>query len=259
MSDRIIIDGSFAKAINTDSNELLDCPEIVIQLPDPDTVYRGDKADILQRLNNLESPSERLLTLAKSVFIPYEDPTHEAYLIRTITLAGASIGFIHGGILNSQHIHEDYIRKHNATIFENKAVADRHFWDNLFWRIGSQGLPNAIKAGLLCGAASTTALGSIVYRNELYLPDWLVGFSAIGSLSRCWLGMRGVVGGGMFGVAAGLIGYGLAKCYELVIGKSVSHMRYIEHSLWLERRAAKQEQIHRLGRYDFSERMKKLS
>lgn len=259
MTDNLILDGSFARSLNESSNQLLECPDIAIQTPDPSTVYRGDKADYIVRMNNIASPNERLLTLVKSIFNPSGEPTHEAFFIRKVTFTGVVVGFIHGGLMKSQHIHADYIRKHNASVFSNKVLAERHFWDNLVWRIATQGTPYALKSGLLCAAASFTALGSIVYRNDLYLPDWLIGFTTLGSISRCWLGMRGVVGGGMFGVAAGLIGFGLARGFELVTKQSVSQMRYVEHTLWLARQEAKRAAKLRASHEEFSERMQKLN
>lgn len=259
MNDRPLVGHqTIFKSLHNQSNEVLDRPEIIIQLPDISTVRWADRADLLKRLDEISSPSERLVTLMKSIFHPYEEPTYEAKMIRKCTIGGALIGFFHGSLIRSQDLHAKYIREHNASVFEHKVLAHRHHFDHLVRNLAIRGWPYAFKSGLLCASASTIAFGTIVYRNDIYLPDWLVGFTTLGAISRCWLGLRGMIGGGMFGVAASVVGFGLAKGYELLVGQSVPQMRYNEHSLWLKRRAASRQIAMKAGQKAFYEISSKL-
>lgn len=258
MNDRPLVGRqTIYKSFFNQSNEVLDRPEIIIQVPDISTVRWADKLEFLKRLDEISSPSERLLTLLKSVFHPYEEATYEAKMIRLSTFGGAVIGFVHGA-LSSRDLHAKYIREHNAAVFEHKVLAHRHHFDHLVKNLAIRGWPYAFKSGLLCAAASTVAFGTIVYRNDIYFPDWLVGFTALGAISRSWLGLRGMIGGGMFGVAASVIGFGCAKGYELFVGQSIPQMRYTEHNLWLERRAALRERAIKAGQDAFYEKSSTL-
>lgn len=259
MNDRPLVgDQTIHRSVFNHSNEVLDNPGIVIQYPEISTVKWADKAEYLRRLDVIESPSQRVLTLIKSVFIPWEEPTYEALMIRTSAFGGGCIGFLHGAIMRSQDLHAKYAREHNASVFEHKVLAHRHHFDYLVKNVSIRAWPYAFKSALLCGAASSIAFGTIVYRSDVHYSDWLVGFTTLGALSRSWLGLRGMIGGGMFGVAASVLGYGVAKGYELFTGQTIPQMRYNEHKNWLERREKLRARAMRVSEDAFREINAKL-
>lgn len=219
------------------SNRFLDDHEEIIAVPSlEDASYNRDPEEFLVRLAELETPKERLKTLVTTLFYFVEEPTHEALLIRRLGLVGFMGGFVLGGIIGGQGFTNEFIRNHNAAVFEGKHRAHRMYWDNMSTGLLRKGLHYGCKTGLLCSAAGFASFGSIAYRNKLYLPDWLVGFALIGGVSRLWLGSKAFVAGGIIGSCAGLIGFGLAKSFELVSGTSVSQMRYLYHTEWLKAR-----------------------
>lgn len=223
-----------------DSNMAFDIAPSVIVVPDYEVVKGTfSEEELISRLDRLQSPKERLKQLfLTTIDLSAHDVTHESQWIRQTTFCGFGVGMLFGGILNSQDYHDDYIRKHNADVFEGKYRGNRHFWDSLFYRVIGRGSKMGLKAGLLCGTATFIALGSINYRNRLYYPDWLVGFTALGGLSRLWLGARAVAVGGLCGFVASLIGYGLGRCSELFTGQKVTYFRTLSHTAWLEQREA---------------------
>lgn len=193
----------------------------------------------IRRLDTIQTPMERLKELFVNTMNPRaHDLMHEALWIRAMALNGFVGGLFYGGILTSKGAHADYQRQHNAEVFEGRYRGNRHFWDTLITRCFSRGLKYGVRTCLLTSATGFICLGSIAYRNKLYLPDWIIGFTTIGGLSRLWLGSRAVAFGGLLGAAAGLVGYGLAYSFECASGRDVTYFRSIHHSEWLQRREA---------------------
>lgn len=193
----------------------------------------------IRRLDTMQSPSDRLKELFINTLNPRaQDLLHEALWIRSMAFNGFMCGLFYGGILTSQGAHADYQRQHNADVFEGRYRGNRHFWDTLITRCAGKGLKYGFRTSLLTGLTGFISLGSITYRNKLYLPDWILGFTTVGCLSRLWLGSKAVAVGGLCGFAAGLIGYGVAASFELAAGRDVTYFRATHHAEWLQKRDA---------------------
>lgn len=237
----------------TDSNRYLDDYEDIIHVPKREEVIRYNEEEHMRMLNDLESPEERLKTLYKSIFDIRTNPTHEAFWIRRMFFAGAITGFIVGGILKNRGGHEKYQRLHNASVFDNKFVGNRHFFDTLITSMFSRGIGYGFKTGIVTGSAALITFTSITYRNQLYLPDFLIGFGAFGGLSRLWLGPKAVLVGSGIGLVGGLLGYGFGKSFELLSGQTITQFRLIHHSAWLHQREAKLRRMQKMSEQNFKQ------
>ena len=58
--------------------------EVIFVPPREDALYYKDPTEYINRLDEIESPNQRLVTLAKSIINFGEEPTHEASLIRYV-------------------------------------------------------------------------------------------------------------------------------------------------------------------------------
>lgn len=210
--------------------------EIIIVPPREDVQYYKDPIEYINRLDEIESPNHRLITLAKSVFNYREEPTHEASMIRYMFISGAAGGMFYGAFMARHDVTSTFIRNYNASVFEGKYRAKRMYYDRLINGLYSHGLNYGFKTSLLAGSASIISFGSITYRNKLYFPDWLVGFTTLGGLTRLWLGSRAVAVGGLLGAIVGTVGFGVAKGLEYFSSYSVAQMRYLDHHEWSTRR-----------------------
>lgn len=230
------------------SSEMLDLADEVIVVPSRDEIRVRDPEVYMKRLAELQTPRERLIEFGKSLFYHRADSTHESNWVRGLTLYGAAIGWLLGGTLYSRDITQDYVRQHNAAVFEGTHKRSRHYLDNMIWGVTTRGAKYGIGTGLLLGSTGIISLGSINYRNKLYLPDWIVGFGTLGAITRCWLGPRAMAAGAGFGSAVGLFGYGVAKSLELVTGYSVTQIRYLWHIEYIQKQEAKLENLQRMRR-----------
>lgn len=223
------------------SNKILEVgPEDFVAPPDPSlvTTLKGDPTKLYNRIGELQTPNERLCLLLKSLFNPIEEPTHEAYAIRSMVICGAFVGLVFGGILRSPQAHDDYIRLHNASVFDNKHAARRHYYDSFINTVVRRGIDFGFKLSLLAGSAGIITYGSIAYRDKLYLPDWLIGFGTLGGVSRLWLGSRAVAAGAVIGATGGLIGFGIAKGMESFSGSTATQLRQLNHDRWARNQAS---------------------
>lgn len=237
------------------SNLFIDDVEAYTTTPNPEDVGQlRDPQDYMIKLNEIASPTDRLIMLAKSVITPWTQPTHEAYHIRTSGGLGLMVGTLFGGFLNNKHNHEDYVRRHNASVFEGQFRGNRHFWDFFISSVMAKGLKTGFRTACLTTSASVIAFSSIVYRNELYQPDWLIGFAGLGGLSRLWIGTRGVAAGALLGLCAGFAGYGLARSIETMSGSNVSELGYRHHVEWVSRRE-QERRFNQIKHYDMQEKM----
>ena len=241
------------------SNVFIDRVGEAIFVPKPEEIHLDDPDQYLARLDEIQAPRERLFELLKSILDGSSPPTHESMYIRTLTFSGLISGWFYGGVLRNQGLSAEYARKYNAAFFEGRSRAQRHYLDNYVRTVATRGIKHGVLGALLCGASGVVSFGSIVYRNELYYPDWLIGFASLGGLTRFWsLGMRGAIGGAGFGVLAGTIGFGAAKLFELVSGKSVGEMRYFTTVEYLTQREKKRQRILRSREKDSREILSRL-
>lgn len=197
----------------------------------------------MNRVNELQSPRERLKTLFRSVLYFRDEPTHDANYIRMASFMGAGAGLLSGAIMNSPDVHQEYQRKHNASVFDNKYAANRHFWDTLITGIAKRGIYSAIKVSALTTSITSIAYGSIAYRNRLYFPDFLLGMAIVGGGARLWLGPRAIMVGSLLGGATGIIAFGFAKMMEQLSGLPVAKIKLLHHQDWLQRREAKHKRL----------------
>lgn len=244
--------------VNTGS-VYIDEADSAIIVPTREEVEIRDPDEYLKRLSEMQSPEDRLSELLVSIFDPTNVPTHESLYIRTMAFMGCASGWIYGGILKNSDLAAEYARKFNHATYEGRTLARKHYTDHYLYTVAGRGIKHAIGGGLLCGSAGLVAFGSMTYRNKLYYPDWAVGFTTLGALSRFWsLGHRGAIGGGCFGLIGGTIGYGLAKMYEKVLGKSVSEMRYFRHKEYLEFNQSRLKRLSKMSNDYHEEKFRKL-
>ena len=229
-----------------DRGEFFDLADEVIQLPDVADARIRDPEVYMMRLALMQSPRERLIEYLKSQFIFYQDTTHEVVTTRSMGLVGLSFGWLFGGIYKSRHLFEDFQRQHNASVFDSRYRGQRLYFDNFIYHTIRKGTKFGVGSGLLCYSVGFLAFGSLSYRNELYLPDWLVGFATIGAISRCNLGLRGLVFGTGIGLFGGCLGYGIAALLIAGSGKSVAEMKYMNHMEYLKKRQAQLNRNYRL-------------
>ena len=234
------------------NNKFIDEGPAYIIVPKRDDLINRHPEEYLNALDKLESPRQRISLFLRSIVDPREE-THESQWIRTMAAFGGVTGALYGGIVSTSHFQQDYIRKHNAAVFEGRHTAHRHYVDSLIYKAATKAIRPAIVAALLSGSAGVVSFGSINYRNRLYFPDWIIGFAALGGLTRTWLGPRAMAVGGFLGSLAGLFGYGLAFSLEAITGESVTKWRYLHHLEYLEKR---EEQL-KLERLRHEARLKK--
>jgi hypothetical protein len=236
-----------------------DLADEVVTVPKAEDIRVIDPEVYLKRLSDIDTPNERLIEFIKSQFYPPAQATHEVTYIRMMGFAGLAFGWLFGGISRSKRMFEQFQQQHNASVFDNKHRANRLYVDNYFYTTIRRGAKYGIGAGLFCSTAGMIGFGSITYRNQLYLPDWLIGFGTFGAVTRCWLGLRGVVFGAGIGLIGGTLGYGCAKFLELTSGKSVTQLRYLNHVDYLQKRQAELDRIHRFREETDREFLNKIS
>lgn len=183
-------------------------------------------------LNEISSPSQRLKELFYSTINISTEPTYQAWWIRKFIIGGAAVGFITGGIIYSQDIQADYIRQHNHAVFEGKYKGNRHFWDTLATRCAGRGMKYGFRSAALLTAAATIGISTITYRSKLYLPDWIIGYTALGAISRLWVGPRKMVAGSVICLGIGMFAFGFLRLMEVSTGISISEMEYLSHAQW---------------------------
>lgn len=223
----------------------LDDAERFLRVPKgEDVTYDRDPLDFVIKLNEIEQPIQRLYQFLYSYFnIDDGSLNLESQFVRTMTLAGFLGGASYGALVNTEMIRSRFIRKHNASVFENKYDAQRKYKDYLITRIGSRALKAGIKCGLVVTSAGFISFGSIAYRGELYAPDWLIGFTTLGIASRFSLGPRAWLVGGGAGLTIGALSFGCAKFTEFLTGYTSSQLAYLNYTNWLEGRKRKYEKI----------------
>lgn len=229
-----------------ENNQFFDLADQVIILPDVEDVRITDPEVYLQRLADIQAPRERLIEFFKSQFDFSVEATHEAVYIRTMALSGLAFGWLFGGLNRSRHYFESFQRQYNAAVFENNHRAKRLYVDNYVYNILRRGAKYGLGSCLLCTTAGLIGFGSISYRNKLYLPDWLIGFGALGGLSRSFLGVRGLVFGTGMGILGGAFAFGFARMVEVTSGNSVTQLRYLNHMNYLKRRDAYLNSLYRV-------------
>lgn len=240
------------------SNWYFDGHEEVIVVPKREDVEScRDPLDFKIKLDQIDTPEQRLLILIKSIFHPYDiNPTHEATAVRDLALVGAMAGFFYGSFINASKVRDQFIRQHNASIFHGDYKGSRMYYDTMIVKVSTRGFKYGFRTSLLMGCAGLIGYGSIVYRDRIFWPDWIVGFSTLGALSRLWIGPRGVVFGAIGGSIVGLIGLGVAHLTEIGSNMSMTQMRYLNHNQWLEKR---KKHLRNLQAYGQSEQLKKFS
>lgn len=227
------------------NNDFFDLADEVIQYHSREDVTIKDPEFYMKRLSEIQSPRERLTVFFKSQLNFNDDPTHEAVFVRSMGISGLAFGWLFGGISKTRNLTEDYQRRYNAAVFDGHHRMKRQYVDTYVYTTIRRGAKYGVGSFLLCTSAGIIGLGSITYRNQLYMPDWLVGFAALGAASRSWLGLRGIVAGAGLGVMGGLIGYGVARASELFTGRTMSQLRYLNHMEYLKKREATYERIQR--------------
>lgn len=221
---------------NLSRSEFLDRGPAIVEATNPKDLSVKNPDDYIARLDEILSPTERLKLLFVSTVNITKEPTYEALWIRKFFFCGLAGGFFAGAIFNSQDAHADYIRKHNASVFNNKHVGNRHFWDTLIYRCAGKGFRYGSRACVLTTTVAAIGVASITYRNKLYLPDWLLGYTAVGALSRLWLGPRAMAAGAAIFLGCGMFGFAMIRGTEMATGISVSEMEYMSHKNFIARR-----------------------
>jgi hypothetical protein len=240
-------------------NEFFDTADDVIIVPNIEDIRIKDPEVYMRRLETIQSPRERLLEFLKSQFDLSYEPTHEAVYIRIMGLTGLMFGWLLGGMARTRHTFEDLRRQHNASVFDGHHRAKRYIMDNYVYTSIRKGARVGLGSCLLCSSAGLIGFGTIIYRDRLYLPDWLVGFGTLGAVSRCWLGTRGVVFGAGMGVLAGAFGYGYARFMEISTGKSIAEMRYMTHVEYARKRQIQLDRYHKARQETDLEMLSKVS
>lgn len=227
-------------------NQFYDRADEVVTPPERDGLVARDPEFYMSRLREITTPGQQMKEFVLSVFNPYNDnATHEGLFVRSMALYGLTFGWIVGGLLDSKHLHTEYARQHNASVFDGNYRAKRHRYDTLVLTVARRGMPLAFKSSLMALGAGFIGFGSISFRNRLYYPDWVAGCAALGALSRCWLGTRGVVAGAGFGILGGTIGYAMARASEISSGMSVAELRYQEEMQFAQKRRALRDRLQR--------------
>lgn len=240
-------------------NEFFEIADEVIAIPAKDDVQLRDPEVYKKRLADIHSPRERLIEFAKSHFDITSNTTHEVFYTRAMGLSGLMFGWLFGGLSKSRHIFEDFQRKHNAEVFDTEYRLRRLRFDNYVYTTIKRGTKFGVGSCLLCYSAGLIGFGSISYRNELYMPDWLIGFGALGGVSRCWLGLRGVVFGTGMGLLGGSLAFGYAKLTEVMGGMSVAQLRYLNHLEYVNKREARLNRAYRARAETDLEKISKIS
>lgn len=244
---RLLVSLSSVSMFGRYSNYVVDRADEVITAPKPEDARDYQSPEVyMNRLSSLEEPKDRLKALFTSLVDFQNEPTHEAEMIRHMSIVGTMVGGFFGGLLNSQGAHDRYRRLHNASVFDNQYRGNRHFWDTLLVGVVSKGLKHGVQCFLLTTSVGLIGFGSIAYRNKLYLPDYLVGFGTLGAITRLWLGSRAMLAGAGFGFAIGIFAYGFGKGFELLTGESIAQIRLRNHSQWLVAREARLRRLQTL-------------
>lgn len=208
----------------------------------------------LSRMEELQSPAQRVAVIFTSMLNPMEKATHESQWIGKMVLTSFFGGMLYGGIFKAIDIRDKFLRVHNTHVYDNKYLAERAYKDGFVYGTIAKGMKYAVGASLFAGCSGFLIFGSMAYRNRLYLPDWLAGFTVIGAASRFMLGPRGMAVGGLFGLPVGLLCYGLARGVEIATGVTVPQRRLMNHKQYLAECEAKRRKCVLSGQREFIER-----
>lgn len=247
--------------INTKDNTALDIAEQVIRVPDPKDVNIKDPEELMRRIDDITSPSGRIKELFLSLIDPFDyNSTHEADVIKFYAITGILGGLVYGGLIRETDLTASYTRRFNAATFDGKHHMRRHLTDTYFLDFFGRGTRWAIYGGLLTGSAATVSMSSIVYRNDLYYPDWAVGYSLLGAASRFWsLGVRGAIGGASFGLAAGTLLYLVSRANLALRGQSVAETKYLHYKEFAEKKKYERKLYRQAQEESALERIRKMS
>lgn len=239
------------------TNKILESAPEVVKVPYVGQASRTptQSEHFYHKLEDISTPSQRLAYLFYSFIDIRAIPTQEAQTIRHLSYLGAGAGLIWGGIFMSPGAHQEYIRKHNASVFQGNFRANRHFWDTLVVNVVRRGFKWAVRASALTTSAGFIAFGSIAYRDRLYMPDWLLGFAFLGALSRTWLGPKAMAAGACLGLAGGSAAFALVRLSELATGLSVTEQRRMRQDDWFRSRQHRRLFHQQTGQDYFNEQI----
>lgn len=215
----------------------------------------ADQESYIARIRDIERPATRFKIFLKSIVDLSEPPTHEALEVRQWYFLGFITGGVLGGILKNQNAHQEYVRRHNADIFEGKYRANRAYWDTLLQSIFRRGFRYGLVTSTLVGTSSLICYGSIVYRGRIHMPDWILGFGTMGALSRLWIGPRGMVAGGVISSFIGLLSSGIFSSLESASGTSMQQRIYEHHFEWLKQKESLRRELQIRHEREFMDRI----
>lgn len=236
------------KLFDKSANELYERgPEVIATVEQQDAVPGWNPGNERIRLEEITTPKERIIILLKSYFdIRQHDSTDQANLAREATLGAFVLGMGYGAFIKSNDVREQFIRTHNASIFNHKYTANFKYIDTMILNITSRSFKYGFRAGASVGLLTLLYEGSIAIRSELYAPDWILGTAIFGGLTRLWLGPRAVAFGSLMGSAVGSLFFGLNWLAYRMNPLSVSEINNLRYQEWVKKRDAKliRKQLH---------------
>ncbi|XP_067685050.1 RPII140-upstream gene protein-like [Haliotis asinina] len=151
-----------------------------------------------------ETGKDRLMKMFSKDHIGGWSP--EVQFIKQVTTQTALITFLITSFIGGRHAREEFVRKHQATVFSTRFRAFRALQDSVFLRSLLDGGKWTAKVSLFTVSLLGISQSIAVYRNKSSPLEYSVGLGITAALLKCNLGLKGMFAGGVFGAVMGLVG-----------------------------------------------------
>ena len=177
---------------------------------------------------NIDDQNETGLDRLKQVWnrFHFGERTIEGQIISNSFMFGGMIGFIMGGIIDSDQRLEGHIRKYNTNIYKGKLQANRQLSDRMYVDFMKYGAKLGLKYSLFSGLFTGSIILTSTYRNDIYFSDWALSGALSTALYKVQLGPRAMVVGGVLGSIFGLTFAGIIKLYMKIFDTNYREFRY---------------------------------
>ncbi|KAH0624921.1 hypothetical protein JD844_032850 [Phrynosoma platyrhinos] len=149
------------------------------------------------------------------------------------SFSGGIIGFIYGGIPGFIYAKKRYIEQSEGEIYHNRLDAVQSAHRAAIRGFIRYGWRWSWRVAAFVAIFNTVSTGLTAYRDKNALSNFAIAGVCTGGLFRMHLGLRGLVGGSIFGALLGIPAGGLLMAVQNLAGETV-----------LERRKRKQRELY---------------
>ncbi|XP_046336196.2 RPII140-upstream gene protein-like [Haliotis rufescens] len=151
-----------------------------------------------------ETGKDRLVKMFSKNHIGGWSP--EVQFIKQVTTQTALITFLITSFVGGRHAREEFVRKHQATVFSTRFRAFRSLQDSIFMKSLLDGAKWTVKVSLFTVSLLGISQSIAVYRNKSSPWEYSIGLGITAAFLKCNLGLKGMFAGGVFGTVMGLVG-----------------------------------------------------